>query len=158
MKKLVLYLCLTISLNASTIDLWDTNFYEITKEGDKDCLVADVSEFSLRLNQKLQKMICNFAMEAEVFKIVDVQTKNGHIYIKAIPVPHNCNEIGVSKCLDEPIQNAPSYPQNFIVFDMELLNDHSLSLKDKFGVRFYTNDIKKYTLCKSQIEVEELEE
>ncbi|WP_300742991.1 hypothetical protein [uncultured Helicobacter sp.] len=54
-------------------------FYEINKKNDKDCLVADISGFSLRLNKKLQKMIRNFAMEAETLKIIDIQTKNNHI-------------------------------------------------------------------------------
>lgn len=155
MKKLMLYISLTIFLNAQTMDLWDTNFYEINKESGKNCLVADISGFSLRLNKKLQKMIRNFAMEAASLKIINVQTKNNHISIKAVSVPHNCNEIGVSKCLNEPIQNTTSYSQEFSVFDVEILNDHMLSVKDEFGIRFYTNNAKQYTLCKSQIEVEE---
>ena len=154
MKKLMLYISLTIFLNAQAMDLWDTNFYEINKENGKDCLVADVSGFSLRLNKKLQKMIRNFAMEAESLKIIDIQTKNNHISIKAVSVPHNCNEIGVSKCLNEPIQNATSYSQAS-VFDIEILHNNMLSVKDEFGIRFYTNNAKQYTLCKSQIEVEE---
>ena len=70
-------------------------------------------------------------------------------------MPHNCNEIGVSRCLNEPIQNTTSYSQEFNVFDIEILNDNMLSVKDEFGIRFYTNDTKQYTLCKSQIEVEQ---
>ena len=155
MKKLILYISLTIFLNAQTMDLWDTNFYEVAKENGKDCLVADISGFSLRLNKKLQKMIRNFAMEAESLKIINVQTKNNHISIKAVSVPHNCNEIGGSRCLNEPIQNTTSYSQEFNVFDIEILNDNMLSVKDEFGIRFYTNDTKQYTLCKSQIEVEQ---
>ena len=155
MKKLMLYISLTIFLNAQAMDLWDTNFYEVAKENGKDCLVADISGFSLRLNKKLQKMIRNFAMEAESLKIIDMQTKNNHVSIKAVSVPHSCNEIGVSECLNEPIQNTTSYSQEFSVFDVEILNDHMLSVKDEFGIRFYTNDVKQYTLCKSQIEVEE---
>ncbi len=57
------------------MDSWDTNFYEINKENGKDCLVADINGFSLRFNKKLQKMIRNFAMEAESLKIADIQTK-----------------------------------------------------------------------------------
>ncbi|GAB0173706.1 hypothetical protein NHP164001_17270 [Helicobacter trogontum] len=155
MKKLMLYISLTIFLNAQTMDLWDTNFYEINKENGKDCLVADASGFSLRLNKKLQKMIRNFAMEAESLKIIDIQTKNNHISIKAVSAPHNCNEIGVSKCFNEPIQNTTSYSQEYSVFSIEILNDNILSVKDEFGIRFYTNNAKQYTLCKSQIEVEE---
>ena len=155
MKKLMLYISLTIFLNAQTMDLWDTNFYEVAKENGKDCLVADISGFSLRLNKKLQKMIRNFAMEAESLKIIDMQTKNNHVSIKAVSVPHSCNEIGVSECLNEPIQNTTSYSQEFSVFDVEILNDHMLSVKDEFGIRFYTNNVKQYTLCKSQIEVEQ---
>ena len=35
MKKLMLYISLTIFLNAQTMDLWDTNFYEVAKENAK---------------------------------------------------------------------------------------------------------------------------
>lgn len=155
MKKLILYISLTIFFNVQTMDLWDTNFYEINKESGKNCLVADISGFGLRLNKKLQKMIRNFSMEAESLKIIDMQTKNNHVSIKAVSVPHNCNEIGVSECLNEPIQNTTPYSQEFSVFDIEILNDNMLSVKDKFGIRFYTNNAKQYILCKSQIEVEE---
>ena len=154
MKKLILCISLTIFLNAQAMSLWDTNFYEVAKENGKDCLVADISGFSLRFNKKLQKMIRNFAMEAESLKIINMQTKNNHISIKAVSVPHNCNEIGVSKCLNEPIQN-PTYSSQASVFDIEILHNNMLSVKDEFGIRFYTNNAKQYTLCKSQIEVEQ---
>ncbi|WP_300742989.1 hypothetical protein [Helicobacter mastomyrinus] len=53
------------------------------------------------------------------------------------------------------LYNAAFYSQESSVFDIEILNDNTISVKDEFGIRFYTNDTKQYTLCKSQIEIEE---
>ena len=38
---------------------------------------------------------------------------------------------------------------------MKINNDNMHSVKEEFGIRFYTNNAKQYMLCKSQIEVEE---
>lgn len=65
---------------------------------------------------------------------------------------HNCNEIGVNKCFDEPITKFDS---DFILFSVELINDNVLSVKDVFATRFYTNKPNQYALCKPQKYMEE---
>lgn len=153
MKKIIACLFVMMSLNAKTIDFWDKNFYMLERENDKWCLNGDISGFGLKFNKRLKKIIFNYVMEVVVFKIVDIQSQDNNLSAKVIPIFHNCNEIGVEKCFNEPINKSDIYSQYPSTLKVEFLQEHLISINN--GDRFYTDTPKQYKLCKSQIQYPE---
>jgi len=154
MIKLLICLFIVVSLKATVIDIWDKNFYEIYREDGKWCLAPDIDGFGVKLNQRLQKIVFNYAMESIVFRIIDTQKKDDIFRFKAISAYHNCNEIGVVQCFNEPTSDADINLNNFIIFEIKFLENNILSIKQNTidSVRFYTDNPKRYKICKSQIE------